>query len=63
VSRLGWIIALFVVLLVGGFLALTRFGGPAPASAAPALPTALNSAEPASGPTDTAAREVNGVAK
>lgn len=61
-SKLGWIIALLVVLLVGGFLALTRFGGPAPATTTPAAPT-TNSAEPASGPTDTAAREVNGVAK
>lgn len=62
-SRLGWIIALLVVLLVGGFLALTRFGGPAPAITTPAEPISFNSAEPASGPTDTAAREVNGVAK
>ena len=60
-SRLGWIIALLVVLLVGGFLALTRFGGPA--TTTPATPTVRNSAEPALGPTDTAAREVNGVAK
>jgi hypothetical protein len=62
-SKLGWIIALLVVLLVGGFLALTRFGGPAPATTTPAAPTARNSAEPELGPTDTAAPEVNGVAK
>ena len=62
-SRLGWIIALLVLLLVGGFLALTRFGGPAPATTTPAAPTATNSTEPALGPTDKAAREVSGVAR